>query len=131
MSFFDSLNPVLSTDPVKAQNQKNILIDALASFEYQKTNEGTFIPLREGKRIEDAHGHGVTLDDHVKGIAEKFFDFKKADDRSTPPAGGGGSGTSGQYKPKDEAEYAKLMTDRSIPLEDRQAIKKAWSESKQ
>ena len=125
LSILDSLNPVLSTDPVKAQNQKNILLRELQSFDFQEV-DGEIVPMKDGKRYENDHGHGVSLEALVKETAGNYFDFKQADQRDAPPAGQG-SGVGGGIKiPKTEAEYVKVMTDTSIPIEQRLKIKEAF-----
>lgn len=125
LSIFEAMNPVLSTDPVKAQNQKNILLDRIKNYDYQE-DENDFIPLKEGKRLEDGHGHGISFESLVKEQAKQLFDFKQADPRENPdPPGDGGGGST--RKPKNAEEYAKMVTDRSIPLEERQKIKEEWS----
>lgn len=125
LSILDSLNPVLSTDPVKAQNQKNILLRELQSFEFQEVN-GEIVPMKDGKRYENDHGHGVSLETLVKDTAGNYFDFKQADQRDAPPAGQGSGAGGGIKIPKTESEYAKIMTDTSIPMEQRLKIKEAF-----
>lgn len=125
LTILDSMNPVLSTDPVKAQNQKNILLRELQEFEFEEI-DGEFIPKKDGKRYENDHGHGVTFETLVKDKAGSYFDFKQADQRDAPPAGQGSGAGGGIKIPKSESEYAKLMTDTSIPVEERVKIKEAF-----
>jgi len=128
LSILDGLNPVLSKDPVRAANQRSILLNDLQSNDYQEEGE-SFIPLdKDGKRLENGHGHGITFEQLVKSKAEKFFDFKQAEDRGTPPPGGGDPGK--HLAPKTEQEYAKVITDNSIPLEERKQIKADWEKAK-
>lgn len=125
LAVFEAMNPVLSTDPVRAQNQKNILLERLKGFEYTEDGED-FTILKDGKRYEDAHGHGVSFKSLVEDTAKSLFDFKQADPRGNPaPGGNGGSGPS--IKPTNEAEYAKIMTDQSIPREERMKIREEWN----
>lgn len=128
LSILDGMNPILSTDPTRAANQKSILLKELEKYDYQEENDD-FTPLVEGKRLENEHGHGINFEQMVKSEASKYFDFKKADDRDTPPPGGdggSGGGSGGSLNPKTEAEYAKILSDRSISIEDRQKVKEAW-----
>lgn len=132
LDIFEGMNPVLSDDPKRASNQKNVLLKELSNFDYQESETGDdYIPLKDGKRLENAHGHGTSFESHIKSLAESFFDFKQADPRGTPPGGGdpGGSGKP-TGAPKTEAEYTKVMADRSIPLEDRKKIQESWNKSK-
>ncbi len=126
LQILDSMNPVLSSDPNRAANQKNILIEKLQQFDYQEEND-SFTPLKDGKRLENDHGHGIGFEQMVKDTATKYFDFKKADDRDNPPPGGDGGSGGSSRTPKNEAEYAKIMSDRSIPIEERKEIRDAWS----
>ena len=126
LSIFNSMNPILSEDANKAENQRKDFIAKLQGYDFQKDGEN-YIPLKEGKRLEDAHGHGVSFDAFVKNNANLYYDFKKADDRSTPPAGGGSGGGGGTQKFKTEQEYAKYVTDSSIPREDRVKAQEEWS----
>ncbi|AVR47253.1 hypothetical protein C7S20_19455 [Christiangramia fulva] len=127
LAIFDKMNPVLSSDPERAANQKSILINDLKGLDYQEDGD-TYIPLQEGKRLEDPHGNGVSFEKLVQSRAARYFDFKKAEERDTPPAGGGDGGATGF--PKTEAEYAKIVNDQNIPLEERLEIKKKWNEAK-
>lgn len=126
LSILDELNPVLSEDPTRAKNQRNFLIREIEALDYQTSDDGGFIPLKDGKRLEDAHGHGITFDEFVKNKAKGLYDFKQAPDRDTPPAGGGQGGGGGAQKFKSEAEYAKYLSDSSIPLEDRKKAQEEW-----
>ena len=128
LSILDTLNPVLSKDPVRAANQRSILLNDLQENEYQEEGDG-FIPLdKDGKRLENSHGKGITFEELVKSKSEKYFDFKQAEDRDTPPAGGDDSGA--RTSPKTEAEYAKIISDPSIPLEERKQIRENWQKAK-
>lgn len=126
LSILDSMNPVLSQDPVRATNQKNWLIRELEQYDFQ--DEGNhFIPLKDGKRVEDGHGHGVNYEQLVQNIAKGLYDFKQADDRSAPPAGGGSGGGGAVPKFKNEAEYAAFVTNSDNSLEDRQRAREDWN----
>src|SRR5690606_34812449 len=115
LNYLDEMNPVLSSDPTKAANQKNWLLKELEGLDFQESDDD-FIPLKEGNRLEDGHGHGINLKQYVQNTAKTLYDFKQADDRDNPPPGGDNPTHVGI--PKTEAEYAKIMTDRSIPLEE-------------
>lgn len=130
LSIMDGLNLVLSEDPTKASNQKNVILNALKDFDYQDNEaKDDFIVLKDGKRHEDEHGHGVVFESLVKNLSLNYYDQRQADDRSTPP-GQDDKGHKGKFSvknlPKTEAEYAKFMTDTSIPIEDRMAVKEAY-----
>lgn len=128
LSLLDELNLILPEDSNKAKNQKGFVLRDLKDFDWQEDGDD-LIPLKDGKRHENDHGHAFTLKELVKSSAEKYFDFKKADDRDTPPAGGDG-GSGNLNLPKTEEEYAKIVNDSSRPLEERQKIRDAWNQAK-
>jgi len=123
LSILDSMNPVLSEDPIKANNQRNWLTKELEGLDYQEADDD-FIPLKEGKRLENDHGHGISFSQFVQDKAKGLYDFKQADDRNNPPPGGDPAKPN---MPKTEAEYAKIVTDTSIPLAERQKVKEEWN----
>lgn len=128
LEIFDSLNPILSTDAEKAKNQKSLFINLLKEFEY-KIQDNQIVVMKEGKLLEDDHFTRVNFDDLVKQKASSLFDFKAADDRKVPPAGGPGGGGSAKYTgamPKNESEYAKIITDKEIPVEQRKEVQEYW-----
>ena len=75
-----ALNPVLPSDPTKAERIVDLFLKEFESYEYQRDESG-FIPLKEGKRVEDGHGYARKLTDLVKERADQMFDF-------AAPAGG-------------------------------------------
>lgn len=127
LDILDSLNPVLSEDPVRAKNQRNFLLRELDSLDFQINDSGNIIPLKDGKILEDQHGHSVNFEDFVSNKAKALYDFKQAPERGTPPSGGGNGSGGGSQKFKSEAEYAKYMSDRSISLEDRKKAQESWN----
>ena len=125
LSIFEQMNPVLSKDPERAANQKSILLNDLKGINFQEDGD-SLIPLdKEGNRLEDKHGHGINFEQLVKSRAEKYYDFKQADQRDSPPAGGGQEGGDPRV-PKNQEEYARMITDKSIPLEERQKMKEDY-----
>ncbi len=125
-TILDSLKPILSNDAQRANNQKRILLQELKGYDFQE-NQGVITVLKDGKRLENEHGHGVTFEQLVKEKAEAYFDFQASDKRETPA--GGGSGQEHISIPKNEVEYAKVMSDRSIPIEDRRKIQNEYEAS--
>lgn len=101
---FMSLNPVLPKDVARANAQIDMFLRQFNELEYQEDAEGGYIPMRDGKRVEDGHGYAVKLSDLVKGRAEAMFEFLEQ-----PPAGNAGNqngtGKTVSIKFKDEREY--------------------------
>lgn len=123
---FESLNPILSADPERAANQKADFIEKFSGYDFENV-EGKYIITKDGKVLEDNHGHKVDFSNFVKDTAGRYFDFKVAEDRSAP-----GKQNNQNPKtsfngtlPKTKEEYLKTITDTSIPLADRLAIKEA------
>lgn len=101
---FMALNPILPKDSGKAERIVSKFLEDFKSFDYQADEENGFIPMRDGKRVEDGHGYAVKLSDLVKGRAEAMFEFLEQ-----PPAGNAGNqngtGKTVSIKFKDEREY--------------------------
>jgi hypothetical protein len=128
---FENLNPILPGDAKKAAALKNILVGDLRKNKYQKDGEQFVVLKEDGTPLQNEHGYNVTFQDHVKGNAEKYFDFKKAEDRSS-------SGNNNQNqnpgtkvrKPKDKADYETMMKDNSLTSKERVSILNLAREAK-
>ena len=127
--FFDSLEPVLPVNPVAARQQKEDFLGMLTNtLDWQQDGE-SFIPIREGKRLEDKHGHPLRLDELVKEMASQRFDFKKqAEKGNAGNANNQGNHQNGISFPKTEGEYTAMMMNPTLPDKERVALAKAWSE---
>ena len=91
MAMVKGLNPILSEDPVKAQNQLSVITERLKSYQYQ-INGDNIIVKQDGKVIEDAHGNQIKLNEIVKSISSNYFDFKEGESRNN----GTGNNNGGQ-----------------------------------
>lgn len=111
------LKPILSKDPEKAKNQKQLLINELKGFKYQDNNGELTILKSDGKRLEDIHGKPVGFDSLIKEISSKYWDFETATSRSGTGATNDtdtGKGDNGATKwsgttPKNDDEFSKEM----------------------
>lgn len=121
LKYIESLNPVLPSDPKKADYQKNKLVDEILSefeFEFKDGSDKPLILKREGdksKVYEDGHGHPVTFEALIKGKSENFWDFKHGQGRKGTGNNNddGGSDTGGKYTgpaPKNESEYVDFIS---------------------
>lgn len=133
VEFFDGLKPVLPSNPSAAANVRREFLSRFADFDYELTEDGQVIVKKDGKRVENRHGHAVSLADLVKQEAELRFDFAKADPRGSagnngnPPAGG--ESGSGDWKaPKDRNEYLARLYDNKTTHEERLKLHD-WSAS--
>lgn len=133
MELFLSWNPVLSPDQLKAKNQINDFVEKLKNADYDIQGEKIIIT-KEGKLLEDGHGNMVEFDKFVRGIADTYYDFHKSDPKGSPNNGNQGqqkpTGGSTIVVPKSEAEYNKVILDKSIPLEERTKISEAYLQQK-
>jgi hypothetical protein len=132
LEIFHALKPVLSADPIKAKKQEELLLDKFSSFEYEIQGD-RIVVLKDGKVLENQQGHAIAFDKLVKDTANDYYDFHKVDNKTSP----GHKNTAGDNKnaftfeiPKTDEEYAKMVTDKSIPVEQRLEIDKAYTASK-
>lgn len=135
IEIFNTFKPILSKDPVKAKNQMDDFIEKLKGYEYEIQGEDRIVVLKDGKALEDVHGHAIGFDAIIKTTADKYYDFEKTDDRQ-----GTGNGQEKDDKgnpikkkfevvvPKNEAEYMAAITDQSKSVEERTAIKEAYAQ---
>ena len=123
-----SLNPVLPQDQAKADRVIDMFISQFEGFEYQLDEKsGTFIPMKDGSRVENQQGYPKTLAEMVQERADAMFEFHKQ-----PPAGnagnqGGNGGDGGRRvnaRFKDEADYLKQYAE--AKTEEKAAIYEAW-----
>lgn len=129
LELFHGLKPVLSSDAIKAKKQEELLIDKLTGFEYE-LQDGRIVVLKDGKVLEDAHGNRVAFDKIVKELTTTYFDLHVTDPKGSPGNKTGQTKTFNFEVPKNDAEYARVMSDKTIALEERLAIKEAYSKSK-
>jgi hypothetical protein len=122
---FKSLNPILPADAHKANNQIEAFLQLFKDYDYQPDEESGFLPMLEGKRVEDEHKHAVKLAALVKAKAEQRFDFN-----AQPPAGNAGNQNGGTkavtIKFKNENEYLGKYNEATTP-EAKAALYEAWT----
>lgn len=125
LEVFEGLNPVLSTNPDVAKNQKKNFLALIEAFEFDESEDGSLIVKKEGKALDDGHGNLVDFNSLIKNQASSLYDFKQSEDRGS--AGNKTPHTPGSVRvPKTEEEYSKIILNPEIPLEERTAIKEAW-----
>ena len=122
---FDNLNPILPEDARKATALKAVLASDLKKYKYQKDADGFIVLKEDGTPLQDAHGNNINFKDHVKEHAERYFDFKAAEDRSNagnkPPVGP--PPPKKVRAPKDKADYIKMSQDQTLTPQERIEIK--------
>lgn len=119
---FDNLNPILPEDAKKATALKAVLVSELKKNKYQKNGDEFVVLKEDGTPLQNDHGYNVTFADHIKGHAERYFDFKVAEDRSSP--GNKPPVTNGKKvrMPKDQADYVTMMKDQNLTPQERVEI---------
>lgn len=106
------LKVILPTDPTKAANQKRLLFDELRQYDYLD-QEGKKIIMKEGKRLENAHGVPIDLKAFIDEKSSQYWERETG----TARKGSGGSndeqsgkgGNTTVANPKTEDEYIKAM----------------------
>lgn len=108
----ETLKPILPKDAEKAKNQKQLLVNELKGFKYDKQGDQVVILKADGKRLEDEHGKPVSFDTLIKNTASKYWDFESGTERQGAGANNdtanNGNATTG-FKgvvPKNDAEYS-------------------------
>jgi hypothetical protein len=92
-SILEALNPILPQDASKASNLKGIYLNELRNLK-RELRDGKIVLLDgEGKDLQDGHGNRIPFEAKAKEIAEKYFEFAKGSQKSSPPMGKGGSAT--------------------------------------
>lgn len=120
----------LPEDEKLRENQKKLLKLDLEGYEYQANGE-ELIVLKDGKPVEDEHGHKIAFDNFVKGIAANYWPKLDGKERSgaggsNNPAGKGTAGSKWSGKvPSSEQEYSQMIAGAKTS-EDRIAITDAW-----
>lgn len=127
MRLFEEMNPILSSDAKKAENQRNILRNELKGYDYQKEGDKVIIIGPDGKRLENEHGYPVELKDFVRDKASSYFDFKATPDRTGAANGTGTTPARTQHKKMTEEEYTSKF-DAAKTREERQSLVEAWKE---
>ena len=119
-----SKNPVLEQDSVVATTRINDFLRNLEAYDYDET-EGRLLPVLEGKRVENAQGHAVTLDDLVAEMARQRFTFQVQDPKGN--AGNqNGQQQQGRYAFKDREDYEKQFFAASTN-EEKRAMAEAYT----
>tara|TARA_R110000787_G_scaffold97665_4_gene201314 strand:+ start:12126 stop:12989 length:864 start_codon:yes stop_codon:yes gene_type:complete len=80
---FEALNPILSKDAARSDNQKQSFASTFDNFEYQQDGDNILI-LQDGKRVEDAHGNPMQLENLVEKEAGKYYDFSTQSRKESP-----------------------------------------------
>lgn len=126
MQILTEANPILPSDPKKAESWKNVFLAELSSGNYQISDDGTILVLdKDGSMLKDTHGYSKTFNDHAKELADKYFEFPVAEKRSS--AGlkekeKEGQGGAQFVPPKNEEERLQRLRDPRITPQARKEL---------
>jgi len=115
---FDANKFLVSSDPVRAANQREDFVNKLNAFDFEKIGDNYYL-MQDGKRLEDNNGSPITLSKHVKDEGLKYFDIDIGGN------GGGSEGGSKSYSFKSEDDY-NVALDKAKTSEERFAIQDAY-----
>lgn len=122
LSYFDGLNPILSSDAAKASNQRLDFVKKFSDYSWQEQENGDPIAIKDGRRLEDGHGNVVSLKSLTENVASQFYDFKVQKDKQGP-----GNRNEGKViVPTSEEEYNAAIFNASTQ-EERDQIEAAYS----
>ena len=110
---FMGLNPILPEDKAKAQRLVDDFVLKFKDYEWQRTDDGRTLPLQNGQRINNQHGHAMFLEDLVAGTANLYFDFKKQE--ATGQAGNENGRQAITITFKDDEDFMKRYNAESDP----------------
>lgn len=135
-AIIDKLKPVFSADPLKATNQKKMILSQLASNKYDIQEDRIVVMDSTGTPLEDDHRNPVQFEALVQDITTGLFDLHQSKPRSSAGKGDGSNEAGGSYensdswswnkvKPKSDAEYMELIKNASS-LEEKTAITESF-----
>jgi hypothetical protein len=123
---FEGLRPVLPTSPAAAATVRREFMNRFSDYDFDIATDGNIIvKTGDGKRVENRHGHAVSLADLVRQEAEARFDFAKQDQKGNAANGNGASGGNGNAgsdgftAPANMEEFQRRLYDHATTAEDR------------
>ena len=126
LSLLDKEKPILPESPDKQKKWLDVYRGEVRKGNYKKVDNKIIVLNDDGEALKNEHGYTVTLDEHIHGIMEQFFEFEKGTPRSGP---GVKPGTGeppdpelGFTPPKTEDERLQLLRDPEITPELRKKI---------
>lgn len=131
-----TMNPVIPTTAAVATNIQNAFLSSLKGFDFDIQGD-RIVVMKDGKVVEDGHGHSMEFDKLVKDTAGGFYELKANNGGANPGggapgAGAGGAGNvvypAGVTKPKTFDELATILNNQSIKVEDRQIVQQVWEQ---
>ena len=124
----------IPADETKAEKQLRLLVTQhLNGYDFKDVDENG-IPQsisKDGKRVEDAHGHAMSFYQLLEKIySDNGLEFQKVDPKQSPSGDGKTIPETAKKPivlPKNEAEYLAFIDDDKIPIMERKDVMKAWN----
>lgn len=134
LSHLNGLNPVIAKTAAVAETHRKNFLNEMKNYSYEKQGDTFLVSSKDGKLLQDEHGHTISYEDHVKKIAGNHFEFAANNGGENPggdAAAQAAAAAASAYpknvtKPKNEAEYQKIMVDKNIPAADRRKVADTW-----
>ena len=142
LEILGGMNPVLPANATVAANLQNAFLNVLKGYEYDLQDNGNrIVVMKDGKVVDDGHGHSLDFEKLVKDNAAGYFEFKAnngggnaGNGKPNEQGGGSGGGTGGAAypagitKPKTWDEVVKIVNDTNIKAEDRNTVLQVWEQ---
>ena len=107
--------PILPGDPRKAQVWRDTYLNDLRNANYQEGDDGKIIVLNdEDKPLTSPHGKIISFEEYEKEVADKYFEYPKAEERSSSGNKEQGGAADGWSAPKNDDEYVARIRDTKI-----------------
>lgn len=137
----NGMNPVIPTNAKVAANIQRSFLDGLKGFDFEVQGD-RIVVMKDGKVVDDGHGHSLDFDKLIEDHAGGFYEFKQNNGGSNggngkPGEGAGGAGSGGPggvaypagiQKPKTWDELMKVVNDTTVPATDRQTVMNVWEQ---
>ena len=129
LQYLEECIPLLNPDPVKAAQCKQVYLNELLAARYKPQDGDDPVPVGDDDQpLKNPHGYARKLKELAKDIADKYFDYQKAEPRSS--AGNKDSADSKAGLPKDEDEAYNELKNPNITPERRIEITNFLKEKK-
>lgn len=122
LAILEGLNPIYAKNPKVATTIKNQFLNELQGFDFERQADGSWLVTKDGKVVEDGHGHSKSFEDIIKETSESYFEFQENNGgqnagNENKDNGSGGNVTVPKFK--NQAEADAYAANESIPLEQR------------
>lgn len=94
-----SMKPVLEDDARIADRRIKYFLDEFKALDYEAQEDGSLVPIRDGKRLENEHMHPIGFEQLVKNIATESFKFQVQDPK-------GNAGNKNDNQPGEKARVS-------------------------